>query len=233
MYWNFFIRFTVETYIDQCIAYCLWFKNVPWHWTPAATGFTHVASAFTLVLMIIFPIACWILLARHQDKLEEDEVKDKYEQAYDNVRTTSKTALGYFPIFTLKRLVYTCLLLLIDNHEILQTFLVVHMFFVSAAYTLNAKPLGDPITLYQESFNDIMALLISYSLIVFSNLVPDMRAQYNYGWFVCTLLAISVLTNIGIILYTFWKDAWVRAKVYCAKQRRRFTASKRSQIKFN
>ena len=107
------------------------------------------------------------------------------------------------------------------------------MFFVSAAYTLHAKPLGDPITLYQESFNDIMALLISYSLIVFSNLVPDMRAQYNYGWFVCTLLAISVLTNIGIILYTFWKDAWVRAKVYCAKQRRRFTASKRSQIKLN
>jgi hypothetical protein len=47
---------------------------------------------------------------------------------------------------------------------------------ISAAYTWESEPFTDGLSNIQEVFNDYMVSIISYSLLVFGDYVPDKKA---------------------------------------------------------
>lgn len=51
-----------------------------------------------------------------------------------------------------------------------------------------------------------MVLIISYSLLVFSDFVADKKAQYQIGWVVCILIGVQIVSNIGIIIFVTIKN---------------------------
>jgi hypothetical protein len=50
------------------------------------------------------------------------------------------------------------------------------MLAVSTAYTWESEPFIDNLSNFQEVFNDYMVSIISYSLLVFGDYVPDKKA---------------------------------------------------------
>ena len=50
-----------------------------------------------------------------------------------------------------------------------------------------------------ELFNEAMIQLSTYSLITFSNLVPDALARTNCGWFLIIVTLITLSLNIVVV----------------------------------
>jgi hypothetical protein len=64
------------------------------------------------------------------------------------------------------------------------------MLALCTAYTWNSEPFTDNLANFQEVFNDYMVLIISYSLIIFGDYVPDKKARYKIGWVACMLIGL-------------------------------------------
>ena len=110
--------------------------------------------------------------------LNDEEFEQRFGAAYEEIRTSSNTALGYPSIFMIKRLVFTIFIFLVEDKRILQHFLIINMLACSTAYTWESEPFTDNLSNFQEVYNDYMVSIVSYSLLIFSDFVPDKKVQY-------------------------------------------------------
>lgn len=163
---------------------------------------------------------CWIALIRNKHRLQREEIKSKYEAAYEGVNTKHSMALGYTSVFMFKRLLFASIILFVSNN-ILQAFLIFGLLGSGAAYILIAKPQVERTARNQETFNDILVYELSYYLIIFSDFVTDKRAKYMIGWVVVTLVAFCVFVNVSILVYATCAGSRMRLKVAFAKLTRR------------
>lgn len=219
LYWNLCIRFFIETYLDQAFVQALKLVNI--EFTPLSEGFTSVFAILIMLLLVSFPPACWALLIKHRLVLNFHSIKKKYETAYENVRTSSKAALAYTSVFMLKRLLFAAFVMVLETRATVQTFLVIHLFFVGNLYTFTAWPFQDRVSNLQECFNDYMELQISYCLIVMGSYVPNKKTQYNFGWVVCAKIGFSIAVNLIFILSVSIKTSLKKLKVILLKYKRR------------
>lgn len=156
LYWNLCIRFFIETYLDQAFVQAL--KLVNAEFRPLSEGITSVVAALIMLVLVSSPPACWALLIKHRPVLNFSSVKKKYGTAYENLRTSSKAALAYNPVFMLKRLLFAAFVMVLENKPTAQTFLTIHLFLIGNLYTFAAWPFEDRVSNLQECFNDFMEL---------------------------------------------------------------------------
>jgi len=104
LFWNFFIRVFIETYLDNAISQTLKLKALTW--SPWGEFLSSFFAIFIIVIQIVFPIVSWILLLQFKQKLYEEATEHRFGAAYENIRTSSNSALGYTSIFMMKRLVF-------------------------------------------------------------------------------------------------------------------------------
>ena len=53
-----------------------------------------------------------------------------------------------------------------------------------------------------ETFNEIMILLIMYTMMCFTDFVADLETQYKVGFVSCGLVVGHLLINVSIMLKT-------------------------------
>ena len=211
MFWNFFIRVLIETYLENAIVNTLKLKALIWHpWTECLSS---LFAILIVVGLVIYPIASLILMLKFKTRLNDEAVKNRFGAAYEEIRTSSNTALGYPSIFMMKRLVFTLFIFLIEDKRIMQHFLIINMLACSTAYTWESEPFTDNLSNFQEVYNDYMVSIVSYSLLVFSDFVPDKKVQYKFGWVVCVLIGVQVATNMCIIIFGLVKTLINRYKL--------------------
>ena len=73
------------------------------------------------------------------------------------------------------------------------------------SYTAYVLPFQSLLLNYQEVFNEITVLLASYHLFCFTEWVYDLNARFLIGWSLLAVIAINVVTNIGIMLFVVGK----------------------------
>ena len=56
-----------------------------------------------------------------------------------------------------------------------------------------------------ETFNEVLLLLIMYTMMCFTDFVPDLETQYGIGYVACSLVVGHLLANLGIMLTTSFK----------------------------
>ena len=117
LFWNFFIRLFIETYLDQAMTQSL--KINALRWNPWTEFVASSLAIFIMATLVIFPVATWIILLKFKAKLEEKPIESKWGAVYENIRTSSSSALGYTSIFMLKRLAFSQFVFLIENHRVL------------------------------------------------------------------------------------------------------------------
>ena len=86
--------------------YALDFSN----WYEFLMSFSTVAS---LIMIIVTPIIMYRFLRRNNDKLETEEFVTTYGALTDDLRTQNKSALLYQPIFTLRRLAFAVIIVVV------------------------------------------------------------------------------------------------------------------------
>lgn len=62
------------------------------------------------------------------------------------------------------------------------------------------RPFEDSRANNMEITNEILTLLCCYSLIMFSNFVPDAKTRYDCGWQLIGIVLSLILFNLAIIL---------------------------------
>ncbi len=63
-----------------------------------------------------------------------------------------------------------------------------------------------------ETFNEVVLLLIMYSMMCFTDFVPDLETQYGIGYVACSLIVGHLLVNLGIMIITSFKLITLRFK---------------------
>lgn len=218
LFWNFFIRLFIETYLDNAIVNALKLKALMWH--PLTEFFSSVFAIIIVAILVIYPVASWILLLKFKARLNDEEVNRRFGAAYEEIRISSNNALGYPSIFMMKRLVFTIFIFLIEEKRILQHFLIINMLAYSTAYIWECEPFTENLNNFQEVYNDYMVSIISYSLLVFSDFVSNKKVQYQIGWVVCVLISIQVVANMGIIIFGLVRTLIKLFKLKKVKQQR-------------
>ena len=176
MFWNFFIRLLIETYLDNAIVNALKLKALMWHpWTECLSS---LFAILIVAVLVIYPITSWIMMFKFKTRLNDEELENIFGTAYIEIRTSSNTALGYPSIFMIKRLLFTLFIFLVEDKRILQHFLIINMLACSTAYTWESEPFTNNLSNFQEVYYDYMVSIVSYSLPVFSDFVQDKKAQY-------------------------------------------------------
>lgn len=141
LFWNFFIRLFIETYLDNAIANLLKLKALCWH--PWTEGLASFFAIIILAALVVLPIVTFILLLKFKLRLEEKAIEIRFGAAYEEIRTSSKTALGYTSIFMIKRLAFTMFVFLLEDKRTLQHFLIIGMLAAGTAYTWESEPFKD------------------------------------------------------------------------------------------
>ena len=100
----------------------------------------------------------------------------------------------------LKRLIFAMFVMLIENHKVLQTMLILHLLLIGGVYTLSARAFEDPITNLQESINDLLCFVIAYCLLFFGDFVDDPKTKYTMGWLVVGFIALNIFINLAFIV---------------------------------
>ena len=76
------------------------------------------------------------------------------------------------------------------------------------SYTTYVMPFSIRRSNYQETFNEIIVLLCSYHLFVFTEWVYDVDQRYRMGWSLLCLVVFLLVTNIGILAFVSLKRAY-------------------------
>lgn len=69
-------------------------------------------------------------------------------------------------------------------------------------YMLNIKPYASKSLGLLEYFNEFILLLCSYMLPSFTGLIPDIKANYRFGWVFCYILVPFFIVNIAYLATT-------------------------------
>ena len=144
LFWNFFLRLFLETYIDQAFVQALKIRNLKF--SPRSEAVSTIFAFLIIAALVLSPLILWCCLLKNKKRLGLQSVKDKYEAAYEDVRYRHSFALAYSTIFMLKRLFFATFIMVIEKHCVLQAMLIIHLLLLGACYTLFAKPFEDPIT---------------------------------------------------------------------------------------
>ena len=139
------------------------------------------ASIFNILLFSIltgYPFYVYMFFMRKKDVLKNEKVEESYGSLYENINTNSKMALMFNLIYLCRRMVFAVLsVYCIDYPNFQIQFMVLHSALV-CMYILLVRPFETNLLNYQELFNEVCILGVSYHLFIFTDFVGDDDLQY-------------------------------------------------------
>ena len=80
------------------------------------------------------------------------------------------------------------------------------------SYTTYVLPFAVMRSNYMETFNEIIVLLSSYHLFVFTEWVYDVDQRYRMGWSLLCFVVFLLATNIAILAFVALKKAFLKSR---------------------
>jgi hypothetical protein len=63
-------------------------------------------------------------------------------------------------------------------------------------YTSWVRPFSEPKDSTREIINEILVLVASYNLFVFTDWGPDLETQFQFGWILISIIVFTIALNI-------------------------------------
>ena len=70
-----------------------------------------------------------------------------------------------------------------------------------------------------EIFNEVMCLLSTYGMIVFTDFVPDPNARYQFGWVIIGITMAILVVNTLIMFYMTITGGYRSVKIKHSKRK--------------
>lgn len=109
VYWNSYIRFWMEAYLEMAVCSLLRMKNLNLN-SPSAS-FHSVFSIAICVVLVSFFIFAIVFMVKNYEQLGTPECKQKYGALYLGLNTKKRSAVIVPIMFLLRRLLYASALI--------------------------------------------------------------------------------------------------------------------------
>ena len=220
LFWNSTIKIFIESY--TILVMCVLINTTYVSLTPITFQFTFgspgeivssVLTVFFAVLVVIFLLGMGIYLYKNFNNLDDADFRQTIGAMYADleIKNGSYVLIHVFNFF-FRRLVIP--LSVVYSHNI-----VVQIHAMTGSTLLQliiigyVKPFkGGSFANKMEMFNECMLLLIMYTMMCFTDLVPDVRIQYKMGYISCVLVVGHLLVNLGLMLYSSLKRLYLKIK---------------------
>jgi hypothetical protein len=123
---------------------------------------------------------------------------------YDGSRTDSFTSLNFHVYGMIRRVYLVAVLICLKEDGLTQIICYMAQSYIYTLYIFYWKPLEDRRQMKIELFNESMILFASQTLFAFTDFSGEVfspESKYNFGWYLCGLMLITVGLNIIIALY--------------------------------
>ena len=171
----------------------------------------------TALVLISFTSFTYIFMQRNKKKLDDPYFQKCYGSLYVKVETFKHPeALKFSFFFCLKRLASAMVIAWCQISIVLQVFLLVKIALVGTCWAVSARPMVDKTNNFLFITNEVLILVCSYLVLLFSEFVPTPEQQYSFGYMYISLFLVQGTQNIVIFIIITIKELIV----YCRKCRR-------------
>lgn len=198
VFFNLYLRFGLEAYLELALASMLRFKNFNLD-DRSAIFHSVFCLAMIVVIFALLAFSLFFLQVRFKD-LAKKESKERYGALYLEIKTRERTALLHSFMFKLRRIIYATIVINWQDRNYFQIQTVIFKCSCFMIYTGYVRPFESAMNNNLELINECLVIMCSYSLIMFSSMVFDAQTRYECGWYLIALVIFTISMNLVVIL---------------------------------
>jgi hypothetical protein len=165
-----------------------------------------------LLLLVFLPIFSYCFLRRNKKKLEDPDFSKRYITLYANLKTNASSAYLHTALFSSRRLLIIWSTIYLNDFLITNIFLSIFSSLYIIKYLFDYNPYKLAILNKFEKMNEIFTLISCYSMILFSELVPDVMIKYQLGFYFLYYVVFISLVNVTLVFYDLFIDLYSKIK---------------------
>jgi hypothetical protein len=172
----------------------------------------------SLGVLVLFPIVL-IIYSRHDwEGGVHHEKKERIEPFFEELDMRKGPIVIVHPIyFLLRRFLMAALVVYFRDSLISQVFFKAMSIIVAVNLIGNVQALHTPERRNLEYLNEIIIMLVLYTIICFSQFVPDPEARYMMGFVCIVIVASHLLINLWLISFKSFKILKFEIQIWFAR----------------
>jgi hypothetical protein len=150
------------------------------------------------------PLIALCVVHKNYKNLDRPSMVQKIGSLYLGIKTNVKwAALGFTPIFLLRRLIFVAISFALSDKPYLQVHLFIYMLLWYVIYIEMVLPHETRLQTTFEHVNEALLLLICYHFVIWTGPGPeiDVDTKFSIGWscvsFIGTLVILNILWMLG------------------------------------
>ncbi len=128
----------------------------------------------------------------------------------------NKSYIFYYSTLILRRLVFVLTIFYLSEYLYFQIVIFILGNILYLLYLIYGKPISTG--LYIEVFNEVITLILSVFLLIFTDFVKDADIKYRTGYAFIVLFIIDVIVNFVLLI----KDSYYSLRFFVKKLRYRW-----------
>ena len=179
-----------------------------------------VACIFFFIAIIVMPIFLSRTLIRAFTTLHETHMMRTYGHLYDELDLrVGKLALVQPLFFIVRRFMLAIAIVSLAKHLIFQIMIMSSQIVTSAIIIGNLSPFRGQFKKKIEMFNEVILMLVMYTIICFSPLVTSPEIKFSIGYISMVFVSTHLVVNFTIIGKSTFRLAKIKIFIKMAKRK--------------
>ena len=120
--------------------------------------------------------------------------------------------------FLIRRLIIVIAVVVVWDTFIGQVFLIWIQCIIALFIMEFARPFKTKAERRIEIFNEVILMSVLYTMMLFTDFVPEVETKVLIGWLSCFLVALHFIVNLAIMLITSCKGAYMACRMNYLKK---------------
>ena len=148
--------------------------------------------------------------------LHNEQFRASYGSLYSKVEIYKHAeALKFTFYFCVRRMINATIIAFLQSSIVFQVLVLVQVALVMTTWAIKTKPMIDTASNLVFITNELLILLSSYLVLLFSGYVPSVEQKYQFGFMFISIFLIESAFNLLVFIYSTGKDmikSWRLAK---------------------
>ena len=217
LFWSVPLRFIFEAYLELVICVTIGLMNLTWASDNFSIQYCTVFTVCFALVVLFMPTFTLLFYYNKIDSVEEHEFKTKYGTLYDGLQLDleedkRKSALFYPFLFIVRRLIFMITVIFMAHFTWSQIATQFAFCFIMVIYLGFVWPFVCHSITKIEIFNEIMAILLCYLMLCFTDWIPRAKTRYLAGWIFIAVICVHLGTHLTILVSNSYKNIRHKAK---------------------
>ena len=172
-----------------------------------------------IVALIAISVYSLVFMQRNKNNLYQKDFNEKYGTLYAKVEMYNHPeALKYPFYFCLRRLLNAIIIALCNFSIVLQVLFLVQVALLMTCWAVKTRPMTDSESNFALITNEIVVLICSYLVLLFTEFVPTPEDRLQFGYVYLVLFLFESFLNVIMLLIMTTKDVIKLIRRYRARK---------------